>query len=399
MRWKEINTDRCILQYVTACMLVFLFAAGCGQKSKQPPMPPPTVTIAQPIRREVTDFLELTGNTQAVKTVQLQARVAGYLDKILFTDGQLVKKDQLLFIIQQNTYQANLQQAESAILQQKAQLSYASTQLERYSKLLLQKAAAQSDVDNWKYQRDSAQANLISAEAKRDLARLDLNYTEVRAPFDGRIDRRLKDPGNLVGSGQPTVLAEVNQIDPIYVYFNISDQDLSRLTKEARWSPRGSRTAAWPLYVGLPDEEGYPHEGRLDFASIALTSTTGTLLLRGTLKNRDNIILPGLYTRVKVPIKKGPALLVPQEAVGYDQGGSFLLVISGENVVRKVSVRTGVLVENLRAIEEGISGNEWVVVKAVQKAIPGKKVTPEKLDPSKPPPGQLRPADKAKGRS
>jgi RND family efflux transporter MFP subunit len=172
----------------------------------------------------VTDYLELTGNTQAIKTVQLVARVSGYLEKVFFQDGQLVKEGQLLFLIQQNTYQDNLRQTEAAILQQKVQLEYAEIQLARYSKLVQEKAASQTDVDNWRYQRDSAQANLQAAEAQRDLAKLNLGYTEVRSPFDGRIDRRQKDPGNLVGLGENTVLAEINQINPIYVYFNISER-------------------------------------------------------------------------------------------------------------------------------------------------------------------------------
>ena len=163
---------------------VALFSWPAAEKSpSRPPPPPPTVTVAQPVRRVVTDYLELTGNTQAINTVQLVARVAGYLEKVFFQDGQMVEKDQLLFLIQQNTYQDSLKQAEAAILLQKAQLDYAQTQLDRYSNLLQQKAAAQTDVDNWRYQRDSAQANLMTAEAQRDLARLNLDYTEVTGSF------------------------------------------------------------------------------------------------------------------------------------------------------------------------------------------------------------------------
>ena len=206
------------------------------------------MTVAQPVQRQVTDYLELTGNTQAINTVQLVARVAGYLEKIFFQDGQMVKKGQLLFLIQQNTYKAGLQQAEGQISALKAQLEYAQIQLVRYTNLLPQKAAAQTDVDNWRYQRDSARANLKAAEANRDLARLNLGYTQVTAPFDGRIDRRLQDPGNLVGSGENTVLAQLNQIDPIYVYFTISDLDLARLMKS---TARGPGTGRGPKMAGI----------------------------------------------------------------------------------------------------------------------------------------------------
>jgi RND family efflux transporter MFP subunit len=360
-------------------MVFVLLLASCKEKTLPPP-PPPQVTVAQPVKRKVTDYLELTGNTQAIQTVQLVARVAGYLEMVFFQDGQLVKEGQSLFLIQQNTYQDNLRQAESAILQQKAQLDYAETQLTRYSNLVQQKAASQADVDNWRYQRDSAKANLRSAEVQRDLAILNLGYTEVRAPFDGRIDRRQKDPGNLVGSGENTVLAEINRIDPIYVYFNISDADLARLMGEARWTPGQARDMKRPVLAGVLNEKGYPHKGQLDFASISLTPTTGTLLMRGVFSNPDGKILPGLYARVRVPVKEGLAFLVPQEAVGYDQRGPYVLVVNESNLVQRLGIRTGAQMDPFLVVEEGLTGKEWLIIKGIQKAIPGRPVTPEKQD-------------------
>jgi RND family efflux transporter MFP subunit len=358
--------------------LILMLLVACEQQPTQAPPPPPAVAVAQPLERPVTDYLELTGSTQAVMMVQLIARVEGYLEKVFFQDGQLVKKGQPLFLIQQNTYQDALQQAEGQILLQKAQLEYAEKQRVRYSDLFQQKATSQENADNWKYQRDSAQANLKVAEAARDLARLNLGYTEVAAPCDGRIDRRLVDPGNLVGSTGNTVLAQMNQIDPIYVYFNISDADLARLMGETHWIPGQTRAKPWPVYVGLPNEKAYPHEGRLDFVSISLAPTTGTLLLRAIIPNPEGRILPGLYARVRVPVKEGPALLVPQEAIGYDQRGAYLLVVNEDHVVQRVSVKTGTLVNHLQVVEEGLTGKDWIVIKGVQKASPGRRVTPEK---------------------
>ena len=375
---EKLNPIRQILASVI-CPMLTVYLAGCKEKIPPPP-PPPAVTVVQPVQRTVTDYLELTGNTQAIQTVQLVARVSGYLEKVLFQDGQIVKKGQLLFLIQQNTYQDTLRQNEAQIIQQKAQLDYAGKQLIRYSNLLEQMATSQENVDNWRYQRDSAQANLKAAEAARDLSKLNLDYTEIVAPFDGRIDRRLVDPGNLVGSGQNTVLAEVNQIDPIYIYFTVSDLDLARLMKEAHWTPGKTEAQKWPALAGLTSEEGYPHQGRLDFASISLTSTTGTLLMRGIFPNPEGKILPGLYARVRVPVKKGPALLVPQEAIGYDQRGSYVLIVDEKNVVQHVGIKTGTQVDRLQVIEEGLTGKEWIVIKGVQKAIPGRQVTPEKQE-------------------
>ncbi|MGA3174832.1 MAG: efflux RND transporter periplasmic adaptor subunit [Syntrophorhabdales bacterium] len=363
------------LAWFLAALLLAPFLFSCKEKPRQAP-PPPPVTVVRPLARQVTDYLELTGNTQAIMTVQLRARVAGYLDKVFFQDGQFVKRDQLLFLIQQNTYQDALRQAEAAVLMQKAQLEYASAQFARYSELLARKAAAQSDVDNWRYQRDAAKANLMNAEASRDLATLNLDYTEVRAPFDGRIDRRLVDPGNLVGSGETTVLAAVNQTNPLYTYFTISESDLARLTGEARWEPGKSRSQKWPVFMGVLNEQGYPHEGLLDFASISVTPTAGTLQMRGVFRNEDGKVMPGVYARVRVPVKQRKALLVPQEALGFDQRGSFVLVVNREGAVERRAVKTGVTVDGMRAIDEGLSLQEWVVARGTLKAIPGRKVTP-----------------------
>jgi RND family efflux transporter MFP subunit len=192
------------------------------------------------------------------------------------------------------------------------------------------------------------------------------------------MDRRLVDPGNLVGSQGSTVLANINQIDPIYVYFNISDLDLARLLKSTGGIPGPGDTRKWPVYAGLPSEAGYPHQGHLDFAAISLTTTTGTLLMRGILPNRDGNILPGLYARVRVPLERKAVLLVPEAAIGHDQQGAYLLVVNDKNVVERRNVTTGPAVEARRAIVGGLTGGEWVIVNGLLKAAPGRQVTPER---------------------
>ena len=381
-------------------LAILVVSPGCGDKSTFVPPPPPKVTVSQPVRQPVTDYLEFTGNTQAINTVQLKARVEGYLEKVFFKDGDRVQKGQLLLLIQQNTYEAKLKQAEAEILSQKAKLFHAQTEYARFTKLVTQKAAAQTDVDNWLYQRDAAQAAVMSAEAQRDLARLNLSYTKVASPFDGRIGRRLKDPGNLVGAGEATLLADVDQIDPLYVYFTINERDLLDITRDTKESVDVVIRKDIPLYLGLANEEGYPHKGYLDFASISLNATTGTLTLRGVFPNPQGLMLPGLFAKLRVPVTHDKsALLVPTVAIGYDQLGPYLLVVDDKNGVQRRGVKLGTEVKDLTVIAEGLQEQEWVITNGLLMAIPGKQVTPVKAsapNSEQPPPpapgGQLKKA-------
>lgn len=364
------------IRIILVCVVLL---AACGEQNVYVPPPPPEVTVSQPVSRPVTEYGEFTGNTQAVNTVKLKARVEGYLEKVYFQDGDRVKKGQLLFLIQQNTYEAKLKQAQAEILANKARLEHAETEFARFSRLVKQKAAAQTDVDRWRYERDAARAAVMASEAERDLARLNLSYTEVRAPFDGRIGRRLKDVGNLVGAGEETVLAEINQIDPIYVYFNINEQELLRVRSKEDKDQQEAKREKWPVYFGLANEKGYPHKGYLDFAAITLSPTTGTLLLRGVFANPDFQVLPGLFARVRAPAgKPKPALLVPEVALGYDQIGPYVLVVDDKNVVKRVTVKLGTQVDDDRVVEEGLQPSDWVIVSGLLRAIPGKKVNPQK---------------------
>ena len=361
--------------------LAAVLITGCEDKNTYVPPPPPQVNVSQPVKQQVSEFLEFTGNTQAYNSVQLVARVQGNLEKVYFHDGDRVKKGQPLFLIQQDTYQARLKQAEAEILQRKASLDHAQTELNRFIGLVRQHAAAQTDVDNWRFERDNAKAALESAKANRDLAKLDIDYTTVEAPFDGRIDRRLKDPGNLVGAGEFTPLAQISQIDPIYVYFTINENDLLKVIKQTNVKPGEAQTMKIPAELALSGDEGYPRKGFLDFTAISVTPTTGTLLLRAIYANADGAILPGLFARVRVLVVNSEkmALMVPEIAVGYDQLGSYVLIMDDQDTVQRRPVKLGVQVGDAREIVEGLSDQDWVIVNGLLRAIPGKKAQPHRI--------------------
>lgn len=371
-----------------ALVLCMLLTACEEKRNEYKAPPPPKVTVAKPVRRMVTDYLEFTGNTQAIYTVQLRARVEGYLLAADVPDGADVRKGDLLFSIQPDQYQAQLQQAQSEVQTQQAALDHAEEEYQRYSRLYQQKAAPATDVDEWRFQRDTARAALEAAHAQVVLAKLNVSYTQVRAPFDGRMGRRLVDPGNLVGAGgEETALAELNQIDPIYAYFTINERELLRVKALQQPEEGDYRTRPVPAFAALANEQGFPHEGRIDFAAISVDPSTGTLLLRAVFPNPDRAVLPGLFVRVRVPfVRLKDVLTIPEAAIGFDQVGRYVLIVNDKDTVERRPVKVGIADGDNRVIDEGLEGNERVVVNGVLRAIPGRVVTPESVEAANHPP-------------
>lgn len=376
------STSRCgrVLPGVLVAVAVTAAISGCKDAKEAATPPPPAVTVAKPVPESVANYLDFTGNTAATQAVAVVARVEGYLEKIHFTDGQQVKKGDLLFTIQQAQYKAQLKQAQAQVEVQKAALRHAETELPRYTRLVKQDAATQTQVDHWQTEKDQAAARLLAAQAQVELAQLNLSYTLVRAPIDGRIGRHLVDMGSLVGGvGQQTSLAEIDQIDPIYVYFTIDQRDLLRVMERQKALPRGTITqGAVPATFGLLTEDGYPHKGHLDFASISVAPTTGTLQVRGVFPNHDFTVLPGLFARVRISaLEKTNALLVPGDAVRFDQQGEYVLVVNAKNVVERRGVKVGLQVGDRLVVSEGLNADDAVVVEGLLQAVPGREVSPQ----------------------
>jgi RND family efflux transporter MFP subunit len=353
--------------------------AACGEKNTYVAPPPPQVTVEKPVQRTITNYLEATGNSAAVNTANLVARVSGFVQSIGYQDGDAVKKGKVLFTIEPQPYDLKLQQAKAAQASAQATLKQAQLDYDRQARLVTSGSASKSALDNATATRDNAQGALQQAEVNTRLAAINIEYAHVAAPFDGLVTARQVSVGDYVGGGgSPTVLASIVELDPIYVNFSISERDVLVLRAEMR--RRGMKPTDLkkiPVEVGLQTEPGYPHQGHLDYAAPQIDPSTGTLSARAILENPQRVLLPGMFVRVRVPVGiEKNALLVPDVALGTDQIGRYLLTVGKDNVVAQHTVSIGPLQGALRVIEKGITADDSVIVAGIQRAIPGQKVEP-----------------------
>ena len=362
-----------------AAVAAMAVLAGCENKNTFVAPPPPKVDVATPVQRAVTRYVEATGNTAPIKSVDLVARVQGFLQSIDYQDGTFVKQGTQLFTIEPETYKLKLEQAQAAEVGAQATLKQAEADFKRQVDLVQRQAVSQATLDTSTSTRDNAQASLQQAQVNTRLAEVNYGYTKVSAPFDGIVSAHMVSVGELVGVSSPTQLATIVAMDPIWVNFTVNEQDVLRIRAEA--ARRGLTVAdlkQLPIQVGLQTETGYPHEGHLDYVSPTLNSSTGTLAVRGVVPNDKRVLLPGYFVRVRVPFdQEKAALLVPDTALGSDQGGRYLLVVGGDNIVEQRKVQIGAVDNGLRVIESGLKPDDRVVIAGLLRVIPGQKIDPQ----------------------
>lgn len=374
---------------------VWMFAAlplaACGEQNQYVPPPPPKVTVAPPVQQPVARYLEATGNTAAVNMADLVARVPGFLQSVNYRDGQAVKKGDLLFVIEPEPYKVKVEQAKAAEAGSEANFKQAETAFQRQADLLSRQTASQATYDQALATRDAARATLDQAKSNTALAELNHDYTQVIAPFDGIVTARQVSIGQYVGgTATPTVLATIVQHNPIWVNFNVSEKDVLEVRATlARQGLRVEDLKNIPVEVGLQSDAAYPHHGTLDYVSPTVNQSTGTLASRAVLENRDGLLLPGYFVRVRIPRgQPRPSLLVPEVALGSDLSGRYLLIVNKDNMVEQRPVEIGPQAGSLRVVEKGITADDRVIVSGLLRAIPGQKVEPQMQ--STPAPGATR---------
>jgi multidrug efflux system membrane fusion protein len=360
-------------------MLGLLTLAGCG-KAAPPPQGPPDVTVAKVISKRIKDWDEYTGRFQAVDTVEIRPRVSGYVEQVLFREGQSVKKDDVLVIIDPRPYQADYDRAKAGLELAKSQHQLATLEAARVQKLKDSGAVSREELDERLSNLNQQQASVSAAKAALDNAALQLSFTKVRAPFDGRASRAEVTRGNLVtgGNNGGTLLTTVVSVDPIYVYFEGDENAYLHYNELARQGQRpSSRDARNPVRVGLSNEQGFPHEGYMDFVDNQLDVHTGTIRARAVLENKQGLFTPGMFARVQL-LGSGEydAILIEDRAVGTDQSQSFVLVLGADNKLEYRAIQPGRIVDGLRIVRQGLKPEDVVVVSGLQRVRPGAQVKP-----------------------
>ncbi len=333
----------------------------------------PAVTVAQVLVRPVDDADEFTGRLQAVDTIQLRPRVGGYVDSVHFQEGALVRKDQLLFRIDPRPYQAEVDRLSANLNQAKSEQALAQSNAERAQRLLDQHAIAKEEADRQATAAQSAKAQVASTTAALDSAHLNLSFTEVRAPIDGRVSNALVTPGNLVTSND--VLTSVVSVDPIYAYFDVDEHSFLKFDRQRR-----EHGASPQISMALADEKGFPHNGRIDFVDNQLRAGSGTIRLRAVFDNADARYTPGLYVRIQLRSdSREPRALVDDRAIGTDLGNKFVYVIDKDRKVEYRRVETGPLLDGLRVVTDGLDAKDVVIVNGLQHVRPGVEVNATKV--------------------
>lgn len=387
---------------IVICTLLF----GCKPKTNTfAPPPPPEVTVSRPVQRPVTKYFEYTGTTEAFQQVELRARVAGFLEQVNFKPGAVVKRGDLLFVIDPRVYQAQERQAAADLEARKATLRLAELTLSRVSEANKSGAVSPLELDKASAEHDLAKAQVELAEASLADASLNVEFTQVRAPIDGRITKNLVDVGNLVGSsGQATVLATIVSSVPMYVTVDASESDVMtvrrlRLATAPKAEPGQVAPGEWrPVDLATADSESFGIRGHIDYVDPALNPMTGTIRVRCRFENTDNALIPGLFVRLRVLLETSDAILVPDVALLSDQIGRFAFVVNDKDVVEIKRVKIGVLDGGLRVVEDGLGPADRVVVKGTQRARPGITVKPalQEGSPGAAPPGSVAPTGEPK---
>lgn len=359
-----------------------VFLSGCNESAaQQTPPAPPVVTVAPVNEKEIVEWSEFTGRTEAVEAVDVRPRVSGYLQEVRFHSGQLVKKGDVLFVIDPRWHQAEFDRLQAEAERAKVQLDNAKREADRTKQLLASKAISAEEADARIARYNEAKAALLAAEASRDSAKLDLEYTQVRAPIDGRVSRALLTEGNYV-SGVPaanTLLTTIVSVNPVYVYADVDEESLLKFNALA--SAKKLETNAdgqIPVQLQLADEDGFPHRGHIESFDNRLDPNTGSILLRAVFSNDDGRIVPGLFARIRIPVSdRHPAVLVDERAIGTDQAQKYVLTVTPTNTVAYQSVKLGPVIDGMRVIRSGLEPGERIVVNGLQRVRPGVPVTPQ----------------------